>query len=150
MLTFLPYGNVYFYFEMYQLCMHHKCYYDLYLFCSTWFHVNITILSCVNLCKSCFFEHKLCSGPLQQSPIELRICVIKGLKGTKLQCFLTLMPSTLTRYLIPLSWMCTVCSVCDLYHSKTYGYITEWRKKHNKQRKSSCVIGGGLPWWLSW
>ena len=40
-------------FERYQLCMHHECYYDLYLFCSTWFHANITILSCVNLCKSC-------------------------------------------------------------------------------------------------
>ena len=29
-------------------------------------------------------------------------------------------------------------------------YITEWRQRHNKQRKSSCVIGGELPWWLSW
>lgn len=82
--------------KIWTLCMHQKCYYDRYLYCTTWFHTNITIFSCVNLCKSCFFNHKHCAGPLKQSSFELHICLIKALKGTKLQCFLKLVSSTLT------------------------------------------------------
>ena len=119
-------------FERYQLCMHHKFYYDLDLFCSTWFHANITILSCINLCKSCFFKHKLCSGPLQQSPIKLHICVIKGLKGTKLQCFLKLIPSTLTPYLNS-TIIHVHCQVCMWPSPFSNLWIYYWVKKKTQQ-----------------